>query len=280
MTSPRVPVANDAIGIDPVGDLPEYSDAPTVDLEIPDVALAVGAHPDDIEFGCGGTLAKWAASGCRIHHLVLTDGSKGTWDDATDSSELIALRIEEQRAAARTLGGGDVTFLGNTDGELESSLDNRKAVCEVIRRLRPDVVLGHDPWRRYRLHPDHRHAGWLVTDGIVAARDHKFFPDTGPPQRPKHLLLWEADIPNHVENVAGFEPTKIAALLAHRSQHVSTMGIGQIRSDSGSAPERASGGPIRSQTEAFERRIYTQLANHGRIARISAGEAFHRIDGA
>lgn len=253
-------------GIDPVGDLPERSENVTVDLPTPTIALAVGAHPDDIEFGCGATLAKWAAAGCRIHHLVLTDGSKGTWDDSTDIAELTAIRMDEQRAAAKILGGGDVTFLGRTDGELESSLENRKRVCEVIRRVRPDVLLGHDPWRRYRLHPDHRHAGWLVTDGLVAARDHEFFPDTGPAHRPKHLLLWEADLPNHVENAAGYEPTKIAALMAHQSQHVSTMGIGTDR-------------PA-AQTQAFEQRIYTQLANHGNLARIPAGEAFHRIDSA
>ncbi|MHB8328045.1 MAG: PIG-L deacetylase family protein, partial [Acidimicrobiales bacterium] len=94
----------------PVGDLPTCG-PPTTDLATPAVAMAVAAHPDDIEFGCGATLAKWAKSGCRIHHLVLTDGSKGTWEADDDVAVLVSARKEEQRAAARALGGGDVVFL-------------------------------------------------------------------------------------------------------------------------------------------------------------------------
>jgi len=254
----------------PVGDLPQNAQEVTTDLEVPKVALAIAAHPDDIEFGCGATLAKWASAGCKIHHLVLTDGSKGTWDESVDTEELIGLRQEEQREAARILGGGDVTFLGVIDGELDSGMELRKSVCEVIRRVRPNVILGHDPWRRYRLHPDHRHAGWLTTDGLVAARDHAFFPQTGPAHRPEHLLLWEADVPNHVENVSGHVDTKIAALLAHRSQHVSTMGI--------SAFEGLESEEARNQTAVFTERVYQQLAKHGAIADLSVGEAFHRTD--
>ncbi|HEY3811233.1 MAG TPA: PIG-L family deacetylase [Acidimicrobiales bacterium] len=201
--------------------------APSVDLPVPAVALAIGAHPDDIEFGCGGTLAKWAAGGCRIHHLVCTDGAKGSWDPAQDPARLVSTRQEEQRLASRRLGGhGDVTFLGWPDGELESGLRQRGEVALCIRRVRPDVVLGHDPWKRYRLHPDHRHAGFLATDGIVAARDPHFYPEQDEaPHRPDALLLWEADEPDHVENIAGFEQRKLDALLAHRSQFRSTMHI-------------------------------------------------------
>jgi LmbE family N-acetylglucosaminyl deacetylase len=73
-------------------------------------------------------------------------------------------------AAAKALGStGEVVFLGWRDGELDSGLEQRSLVALWIRRLRPDVVLGHDPWRRYRLHPDHRHAG-CSRRGIVAAR--------------------------------------------------------------------------------------------------------------
>jgi LmbE family N-acetylglucosaminyl deacetylase len=246
----------------PVGDLPEH-DAVSVDLPVPSVALAVGAHPDDVEFGCGATLAKWAAVGCRIHHLVLTDGSKGTWDGSSDAGALIATRRREQLDAARVLGGGEVTFLDYVDGELASGIEERRAVCGVIRAVRPDVVLGHDPWRRYRLHPDHRHAGWLVTDAVVAARDPKFFPDVGPaPHRPGALLLWEADEPNHVEDVAPSVEVKLAAILAHASQYRSTMGI----DDEG-------GGTA----AAFAQRLERQLAAHGALAGIEQGEAFRLV---
>jgi LmbE family N-acetylglucosaminyl deacetylase len=88
------------------------------------------------------------------------------------------------------------------------------------------VVLGHDPWRRYRLHPDHRAAGFLTTDGIVAARDPHFFPELPDvPHRPHALMLWEADEPDHVEDITGHVEAKLAALLAHRSQWRSTMHI-------------------------------------------------------
>jgi len=89
------------------------------DLPVPATALAIGAHPDDIEFGCGATLAKWADAGCVVHHLVCTDGSKGTWDPHADLTELVALRQVEQRLAAKALGAtGEVVFLGWPDGEL------------------------------------------------------------------------------------------------------------------------------------------------------------------
>ena len=169
---------------DPLGAAPLTT--PTRNLATPSVALAIGAHPDDVEFGCGGTLAKWAAAGCHIHHLVCTDGSKGSWDSDQSAADLVAARQKEQREASRRLGGeGHVIFLNWPDGELESGLRQRWQVAYWIRRVRPDVVLGHDPWKRYRLHPDHRHAGFLATDGIVAARDALFFPEQGErPHRP------------------------------------------------------------------------------------------------
>jgi LmbE family N-acetylglucosaminyl deacetylase len=267
--------AHESSGL-PVGDLPARGEV-SVDLAVPSVALAIGAHPDDVEFGCGATLAKWAAAGCRIHHLVLTDGSKGTWEPSGDSAELVATRRREQREAARVLGGGEVTFLDYIDGELASGLDERRAVCRVIREVRPDVVLGHDPWRRYRIHPDHRHAGWLATDGVVAARDPKFFPDVGPgPHRPAALLLWEADEPDHVEDVDGTMAVKLAALLAHASQYRSTMGIEDDGIGDPALDARVEGARAQGE-EGFRRRLEGQLAAHGALAGLEYGEAFHLI---
>ena len=237
----------------------------TVDLPVPARALAIGAHPDDVEFGCGATLAKWAAAGCEIHHLVCTDGSKGSWDEHEDVTRLVAVRQDEQRAASRALGGtGEVVFLGHPDGELESGMAQRAEVAYWIRTLRPDVVLGHDPWRRYRLHPDHRHAGFLVTDGVVAARDPHFFPEQGVAHhRPSTILLWEADEPDHVENAAGWADSKLAALLEHRSQFRSTMHI----ADATNTDELA----------AFTARVRGRLAEHGALAGLAEGEAFKAI---
>ncbi len=239
----------------------------TANLTPPRRALAVGAHPDDVDFGCGATLAKWAAAGCEVHVLVCTDGSKGTWDPEADEAELVATRRREQAEAARRLGAtGSVRFLDRVDGELTSDLATRAEVARVIRQVRPDVLLGHDPWKRYRLHPDHRHAGLLVTEGLVAARDPKFFPDQlGPdgltPHRPDRLLLWEADEPDHLEDVGAHVDTKIEALLAHHSQFRSTMA--------------ADDDPDLTR---FRERVRAKAAEAGRAAGVAQAEVFKLID--
>jgi LmbE family N-acetylglucosaminyl deacetylase len=248
------------------GQPPSLADrAVTFELTPPTSALAIGAHPDDVEFGCGGLLAKWAAAGCTVHHLVCTDGSKGTWDVAADTEALAARRQDEQRAAARRLSGastGEVRFLGRVDGELDSDLATRRDVVRVIRELRPDVVLGHDPWKRYRLHPDHRHAGLLACEGVVAARDPHFFPELGlTHHRPSALVLFEADEPNHVEDVSTSLERKLDALLAHESQFESTM----------HAADEA-------DLTSFRVRISDRLADLGRPYGFGAAEVFHLID--
>jgi LmbE family N-acetylglucosaminyl deacetylase len=197
-----------------------------------------------------------------VHHLVCTDGSKGTWNVDADLVALVAARQHEQRAAARALGArGEVVFLGAVDGELEPTRERRAAVVEWIRRLRPDVVLTHDPWKRYRLHPDHRHAGELVCDAIVAARDPHFFRELDlPHHRPSTLLLWEADEPDHVEDVTDFVDVKLMALLAHASQFESTM---KATDESG--------------IDAFRDRVRARLASFGAEHGVSAAEIFKAI---
>lgn len=232
----------------------------------PGRVLAVGAHPDDIEFGCGATLARWASSGSEVVLLVLTDGSKGTWELDADIAELVEVRRNEQRDAARTLGAASVEFLDLVDGELEVGRAERAAVCEVIRRVRPDTVVGHDPWKRYRLHPDHRRAGELTLDGIVAARDSHFFPERGAAHRPSRLLLFEAEAPDHVEDAgAGFED-KVAALLCHRTQWRSTLGI-----EAGTPAEGA-------QRAALVERLREEAADAGKGSGLALAEAFKRIE--
>jgi LmbE family N-acetylglucosaminyl deacetylase len=235
-----------------------------MNLPVPESALAIGAHPDDVEFGAGGTLAKWADGGCVVHHLVCTDGSKGTWDASADLPELVARRQDEQREAARRLArqrSGEVVFLGRVDGELDSDRATRGEVARVIRRLRPEVVLGHDPWKRYRLHPDHRHAGLLTCDAIVAARDPHFHPEHGlAPHRPRALLLFEADQPAHVEDVAATIERKLHALEAHQSQFESTM---KAVDD--------------EQLAAFRTRVRDRLADLGAPHDFAAAEVFALI---
>ena len=237
----------------------------TVDLPVPASALVIAAHPDDAEFDCGATLAKWAAGGTIVHHFICTDGSKGTWDPHCDQAALVQTRQVEQRAAAAALGAtGAVRFGGHVDGELDSDLATRAQVAQAIRELRPAVVLGHDPWKRYRLHPDHRHAGLLAVEGVVAARDPFFFPEQGlAPHRPDALLLFEADEPDHAENAEGWTAAKTAALLCHRSQFVTTHDI----TDPGDA----------AQVQRFGDWVDAVAVASGQQAGLAYAELFKRI---
>jgi len=236
-------------------------DAVTSGLTVPACALAVGAHPDDIEFGAGATLARWAAMGCRVHHAVLTDGSKGTWDATADTAALARRRQQEQRDAAAILAApGQVTFFEQVDGALAHSAELVGRLAALIRTVRPTVVLGHDPWKRYRLHPDHRAAGQLLCDAIVAARDPHFYPEQGlAAHRPEALLLWEADQVNHLEEVTEAALSiKLAALEAHTSQFESTM--------KATNPQ---------QLAEFRRRITDRLSANGATFGFGSVEAFH-----
>jgi LmbE family N-acetylglucosaminyl deacetylase len=229
-------------------------------LDVPRSALTIGAHPDDAEFGAGATLAGWAADGCEVTLLVVTDGSKGTWDPDVDSHTLIFERRREQRAAADILGAGAVIHLDHIDGELENSMALREELCRWIRTIRPQVVLTHDPWRRYMLHPDHRAAGMAAVDGVVAARDHLFFPEQGlAKHRPDILLLWQADEPDHFEDISSYFQTKIDALLCHSTQSPTTMGDA-TRSD--------------EARTRFGERMAAVAADQGRPAGLRAAEAF------
>jgi len=236
----------------------------TADRSTPKRVLAISAHPDDSELQAGATLAKWSAAGAEVSIVVCTDGSKGTWNPDADLGELVAMRQGEQRQAAAALGAtGTVGFCGWVDGELDHNRDNTKVLARWIRELRPEVVITHDPWKRYRLHPDHRAAGFLVSDAVVAARDPHFFPDMGlPHHRPDELWFFEADEPNHVEHVDGWIETKLSALERHVSQLESTMGY--IDGD-------------QAGRQGFHREINEAVDGFGQLLGQGPAEAFARI---
>ena len=242
-----------------------YSEVPreAAPLPTPGSALAIGAHPDDIEFGSAGTLARWAEDGCQVTMLIVTDGSKGTWDPDLDPADLVRTRQAEQRAAAEILGASTIRYLDRVDGELEYTVELRREMCRQIRELQPDVVLSHDPWKRYQLHPDHRATGWAVMDGVVSARDHLFYPEQQlRPHRPTAVLLWSADEPDHWEDIASTFPTKIDALLCHSSQGTTTMG--------GAEQDKR-------RRDEFVERMRGFAARQGSAAGLAAAEAFKRI---
>src|SRR5262245_13457643 len=118
--------------------------------------MVVTAHPDDAEFGAGGTVARMVKEGRQVTYVVVTNGNKGSSDRAMTPERLAALRADEQRHAARTLGVEHVEFLGYDDGEVEDTRDLRRDVTRQIRKWRPDLVIAQNPDRTYNLYASHR----------------------------------------------------------------------------------------------------------------------------
>ena len=146
-------------------------------------AMVVVAHPDDAEFGCSGTVAKWCRLGWEVVYVLCSDGSKGTEDREVTSSELIEIRRQEQIEAGKILGLKGVAFLGYPDGYLEPSLNMRRDIARQIRLHRPDILVTTNPTRdlsngRYIGHPDHYAAGEATLAAVFpSARDHLSFPE-------------------------------------------------------------------------------------------------------
>lgn len=234
----------------------------TNDLVPPRRVLAVGAHPDDIEFGMGATLAKWHRLGTELVLVVLTDGRRGTWDRDMDLLELAVTRRHEGAEAAQCLGAAPPIALAVPDGELAVNDATVARLVVLLRRVQPTLVATHDPWTRDRLHPDHQAAGSLVTRAIVAARDHGYWPELGyEPTRPETLLLFETDRVNHLEHVERDDlRTKAQALACHRSQYPSSFGLALDSPDAEAAIE----GMLES--------AHVSRFGHALI------EGFHRID--
>jgi LmbE family N-acetylglucosaminyl deacetylase len=191
--------------------------------------LVILAHPDDPEFFCGATLARWAGAGHEIHYLLLTCGDKGGGLDFTPA-ELCAARHVEQQNAARMLGVKSVRFLELEDGYLVPSLDLRREVVRAIRRLRPDILVTCDPTNLFPFigyglnHPDHRAAGQVVLDAVFpAAGNVHYFPellkDEGlQPHTPREVWVSLASQPTVILDVTDLWETKLRALKEHKSQ--------------------------------------------------------------
>jgi len=188
--------------------------------------MVVVAHPDDAEFGCGGSVAKWVRQGKEVTYVILTNGNKGSSDYAMTSERLAKIREEEQLNAARTLGVERVRFLGYTDGELEDTRELRLAVTAEIRRWRPERLVTQNPFRTlnlYASHRDHRIAAGVALDCVYPlARDHLSFPELlaqglEPHKvREVYLMWWEN--PEVVVDISDTMDLKLKALACHASQ--------------------------------------------------------------
>jgi len=197
----------------------------------PQNILVILAHPDDPEFFCGGTLARWARAGHHITYLLLTCGDKG-FNDATTPAhmspdELCAVRHKEQHAAARVIGAEAVYFLENPDGYLVPDLNLRRDVVREIRRHKPDILLTCDPQTLFAIyginHPDHRAAGQVALDAVFpAAGNLVYFPELleegFQPHMPREIWCSLSMQPNTTLDVTDMWDTKLNAILEHKTQ--------------------------------------------------------------
>ncbi len=184
--------------------------------------MGVGAHPDDLEWYAGATIAKLANEGAEIISVICTDGDKGSYDPDADPRQLAAQRRSEQEQAASSLGIAQVIFLGYRDGELEPNADLRRDLATLYRKHQPELLLTFDPWKRYELHPDHLAAGQVALDARLAAKMPLFYPEL----RAQGIQAWaipelwlfNADTPNYFVDVSNTLETQLRVLAQHRSQ--------------------------------------------------------------
>ncbi|WP_052207600.1 PIG-L deacetylase family protein [Sinomonas humi] len=191
--------------------------------------LAFGAHPDDLDFGVAGTVSAWVAQGIEVHYGIMTDGDAGGFDPA-HRAEIVAMRRDEQRAAAARVGVSEVHFLGYPDGYLEPTHEVQRDVVRLIRMLRPDVVIAQHPERNWSSlqmsHPDHLASGEAVTRAIYPATENPYaYPELEEAGFAAYRVpwLWLYGAPeervNHVVDITDHVEAKLEAIRVHLSQH-------------------------------------------------------------
>jgi len=190
--------------------------------------LVVSAHPDDPEFGFGGTVARLARDGAEVAYVICTDGSQGGEDPHQPDEELVAIREREQRQAAKVLGVKEVTFLRHPDGHLAPSLDLRREIVREIRKHRPELVLTHMPVRWVGgpiggSHPDHLAVGEATLAAVYPdSRNPRAFRDLltegYQPHRVKEVWLPGMGDPDYYVDTTDVMAQKIKAIKCHQSQ--------------------------------------------------------------
>ena len=185
--------------------------------------MLVVAHPDDSEFSSAGTVARLKDADKRVVLIQVTSGDKGTSDATIDPAELGQRREGEEMEAARRLGMDEVVFLRCPDGALMPDLELREKIVRAIRTHQPDVIITHDPFRPYALHPDHRAVGLATTDAVYpTARDPLYFPEhlrEGlQPHKTAEIWFFGSEQPDRIVDITSTFERKIDALRAHESQ--------------------------------------------------------------
>lgn len=190
--------------------------------EFADILIVV-AHPDDAEFGAGGTIARWIREDKQVVYIVCTSGEKGTTDRTMTPLMLTEIREREQVAASKILGVKEVVFLRLPDQGLEDTAEFRKIIVRAIRKYQPETVVTSDPYRRYIWHRDHRIVGQVTLDAVFPfARDHLAYPDLLEeglePHKVREMLFFGSEDTNYRSDITKTFGLKVAALRCHESQ--------------------------------------------------------------
>ncbi len=191
--------------------------------------VAIFAHPDDADFTCSASLAKFISEGATGYYAILTNGSKGSNDPAVSKEWIVDTRRKEQESAAKVLGVKEVIFLDHEDCELEVNVGTKGEVVKIIRQLKPDVVITFDPTRFYSTqenyinHTDHRAVGEIVCDAVFPlTHSHLMYPDHLKEGLGQHktaeLWLSNFDEANFFVDISDTISLKLAALACHASQ--------------------------------------------------------------
>lgn len=213
----------------PEGDASQEAVPMPESVPTPKRVMGIFAHPDDPEFFCGGTFALWASQGMAITFVLATSGDKGTSDPDMTPERLIAIREEEERAAAAQLGVTDVVFLRYPDGELTPSHELKRDIVRMIRLRQPDIVVTNDSNRfwfggKAINHTDHRVIGEVVLDAVYpASQSRLYFPELErdeylPPHKVHQIYIARAALTTTKVDVTDTIETKIRALREHKSQ--------------------------------------------------------------
>ena len=193
--------------------------------ETPRKVLVVTPHPDDADFWCAGTIAKWIGDGATVRYVLCTDGGKGTTDPNVSSEELSKIREQEQADAVEILGVQELVLLHHPDGFLEDDDEFRRELVRQIRQMQPDVVLCPEPYRKnLAWHRDHRITGQVTLDAVFpCARDHLHFVelwrDEGlEPHKTATILFWGTEQADTTIDITESLAVKTKAGAAHKSQ--------------------------------------------------------------
>ena len=223
--------------------------------------LVVVAHPDDVDFGSGGTVATWIAEGHEVVYCLVTDGQAGGSDNTVTREQVAQTRRLEQTAAAKILGVTELHWLGFQDGAVIADLKLRREISAVIRIVKPDRVLTQSAERNYgriyASHPDHLATGEATICAIYPdARNEFAFPELlserglAPHAVPETWIMAGPD-PKHFVDTTDVLDKKIAALLCHQSQHPDPAGLPARMRSWGEMIAKAGGLPAGRTAEAF-----------------------------